>query len=72
MILENGLIHSRKWREKVIGKETTNAIFDFCERFNKLQLKDSEIAILLPLIMTKYGIDFIFKTVNNPFYKLIL
>ena len=51
-VFENGLVHTRAWSERTCGKETTDAIFDFCERFNELELFDSEKAVLVPFIMT--------------------
>ncbi len=54
-VFENGLVHTRAWSEKTCGKETTDAIFDFCERFNELELFDSEKAILVPFIMTNFS-----------------
>ena len=41
---------------KIIGKNTTIAVFDFCEKFNQLELTDSEKSILLPLVITSCGI----------------
>ena len=54
------IYYTRKWCEKIVGKQTTDAIFEFSEKFNQLELFDSEKAILFPLIITNYGNNFNF------------
>ena len=60
MNFNDEIYYTRKWREKIVGKQTTDAIFEFSEKFNQLELFDSEKAILFPLIITNYGNNFNF------------
>jgi hypothetical protein len=48
MPLPNKIILTSKWIETLIGKKTKDGLFDFIKKFNQLDLKDSEKAVLLP------------------------
>ena len=39
MPLPNNIILTSQWIETIFGKETKDGIFDFVEKFNKLDLK---------------------------------
>lgn len=53
--LPNGIVHTRQWREKIIGKEITDTIFEFCEKLNQLSITDCEKSLLIPLVITRFG-----------------
>lgn len=55
LVLPNGIFYTREWREKIIGKEVADAVFDFCDQFNSLSLTETEKFILLPVIITSYN-----------------
>jgi hypothetical protein len=55
--MPNGIFYSKFWMQRIIGIETTMALFNFCEKYNQLKLTNCEKAILFPLIITNYGID---------------
>ena len=55
VLLPNGIFYTRQWAELIAGKEVIDSIFDFCEKFNQLQLIDCEKALLFALIITNDG-----------------
>ena len=59
--LPNGIRYTRSWMRKVIGDETTKAMVGFCESLNNMKLTRTEVAILIPLLMTNYGISIDFS-----------
>ena len=55
VVLPNNIFYTKQWKEIIYGKEVTDAIFEFCEKFNELKLTDYEKAILFPMVLTKFG-----------------
>ena len=55
MMLPNGIQYTKHWMEKVIGKEMVEAIFDFADKFNYLNLSTKEVALLFPVALTTPG-----------------
>lgn len=55
MMLPNGIQYTRYWMERVIGKEMVDAIFEFSQPFNELNLTSREIALLFPFTLTVKG-----------------
>lgn len=43
---------SRKWMESLLGIEIANKVFQFHSIFNKLELTDNEISLLIPILIT--------------------
>lgn len=41
--------------ENIIGREMADAIFGFCDEFNKLNLTRKELSLLFPLALTSHG-----------------
>lgn len=52
--LNNNAHYSRYWMNKVKGKKKTDAVFDFVEQLNALQMTTRERSLLLPLIITMH------------------
>jgi hypothetical protein len=59
MMLPNNIHYSRQWMNKVVGEEMTNALFEFSEEFNSLNMTTKETALLIPFILTVPGIIFL-------------
>ena len=54
--LPNKIILTKKWLSKLFGKETKDYFVNFFEKFNRLELNDTEKAIMFPYILTKHSI----------------
>jgi hypothetical protein len=65
MMLPNNIQYSRDWLNKVVGEEMTNALFEFSEEFNSLNMTTKETALLIPFVLTVPGIILIFDTIFN-------
>jgi hypothetical protein len=51
-ITENGVQLSRKWMNSLLGTNIANSVFQFHSNFNKLDLLDQELALLIPILIT--------------------
>jgi len=41
--------------EQIHGRELSDAMFNFCQNFRKLNLRESELSLVLPLHLCYYG-----------------
>ncbi len=56
LVLENGILYNRHLINTIVGKEFADSIIEHGEELNKMEFKDSELAILVPYILTSSGI----------------
>jgi hypothetical protein len=61
MMLPVGIQYTKYWMEKVIGIEMVDAIFDFSNKLNSLNLTAREISLLFPVALTAPGFKFLIK-----------
>ena len=54
-MLPNKIIYTKELAGKVFGEETIANVMTFCEKLNKLNLKDTEKAALFAFLVTKYS-----------------
>ena len=54
-MLPVGIQYTKYWMEKVIGIEMVDAIFDFSNKLNSLNLTAREISLLFPVALTAPG-----------------
>ena len=74
MMLPNNIQYSRQWMNRVVGEEMTNALFEFSEEFNSLNMTTKETALLVPFVLTVPGIIFIFILIQRKYnyhYELL-
>ena len=55
MLLPNGLQYTRRWMITIIGEEMVQAMFNFAQRFNALELIDEEYALVFPIAICAQG-----------------
>jgi hypothetical protein len=55
-ILPNKVKYTRYWMNKIIGKEMVDALFEWTEELNKMDLTKREKALLYPYLLTAPGL----------------